>query len=109
MCETRPIDTSPASKFSELLFVRQKHSNSILLVESQTDSQLFKKLLDCHLCNIRPIGNKVEVLEVMRIVKQKHEPGILAIVDADFEHIEGYEFNSDDVLRTETHDIEGIM
>lgn len=105
----RPIETTSASKVTEIKMKRQSHKGTILLVEGATDSNLFKKLLDCEQCNIRSLGGKEVIIEVLKILERQNEEGILSIVDADFEHIEGYEYKSKNLLRTETCDIEGLL
>ncbi len=105
----RPIDISPSSEFTAIKIKRQDFDGSFLLVEGITDSKLFRKLLDCNSCNIRPVEGKENVLEIIKLANKSFEPGILSIIDADFDHISGFEYEHTNILRTETYDLEGLM
>ena len=102
----RPIDISPSSEFTAIKIKRQDFDGSFLLVEGITDSKLFSKLLDCNSCNIRPVEGKENVIEIIKIANKILEPGILSIVDADFDHVLGCEYEHNNILRTETYDLE---
>jgi hypothetical protein len=52
---------------------------------------------------------KDNVLGAMEIIRQRAYPGVLAIVDADFDHIENAVLPFNDVAVTDTHDIETMM
>lgn len=105
-----PLDAKSVSRANNISLQRQNHKGSILLVEGDTDSRLFEKLLDNEKCKIEAIGPKDDVLQVVKILEERENlSGFFAIVDADFEHIEGYEVVSPNLLRTETYNIESLL
>lgn len=90
-------------------------TKSFLLVEGYTDLHLFKKLLSCDHCKIHAVGEykkisaKERVIKVLKILKSRGFESFFAIIDADFEHIEGIKYSSSNLFRTETYNTEGLM
>ena len=77
-----------------------------LVVEGESDEKFFQTIIDCNVCKVQNLANKESVLGFM---KKRHESwmkGVLAIVDADFDHIRGKEQNIPNLLYLDHHDME---
>lgn len=108
----RSIKTSPESFANYIMMLRNTpkyKDNTFILVENIPDSNLFKKLLNCDLCKIEPVKNKDEVIKVLRVLKNRSFISLFAIVDADFEYIDGQQFTYDNLFRTDTYNIESLL
>jgi Protein of unknown function (DUF4435) len=54
-------------------------------------------------------SSKLRIIAVLNILERSDFHGVLAIVDADFDHLEGVSQSSPNLLRTETHDLEMML
>src|SRR5208282_5535369 len=82
-----------------------KRSVTALLLEGSTDLRLYRNLTDESKCQIYSVKGKDHVIEAFEALKRDKLPGVLAIVDADTDHLEGKVFKNPDVITTETRDI----
>jgi len=105
---TVPIKISPESFVSELMLMRDKYNGSFLIVEGDTDARLFERL-KYKKCKIRAVGGKYRAIKVTMIMEKRNFQGALTIVDADFDHIEGYEYDNKNLHRTDTYDLDSMM
>lgn len=81
---------------------------TFLLVEGDTDRRLYAKFIDEQRCKIEVGLNRSFVLAVLDELRKTTTPGVLAILDADFDRLEGKTFPADVVL-TDTHDAETLL
>jgi Protein of unknown function (DUF4435) len=86
-----------------------KRTTTALLLEGNTDFKLYRNLIDGSKCQTYSVEGKQQVIAVLNILKKDKIPGVLAIVDADADHLEGTVSNSPDVITTETRDVEGLL
>ena len=70
---------------------------SALIVEGSSDSNLFFLITDSSCCRIITAEGKDNVLNAMSIIRSQRYPGVLALVDADFDHLNNSVVASDDV------------
>ncbi len=92
-----------------LVFKRHYPGNGVLtflLVEGDTDKRLYETLIDEKRCAIHIAYSKTTALDVLTILEQNEIKGVLAIVDADFDILEGKQYTSSNVFLTDTHDAE---
>ncbi len=82
---------------------------SFLLVEGETDDSFYQRYVDKENCVIEVTHNKTNLLSVLDILEKANVSGILAIVDADFDILEGRQPASPNLLFTDTHDLETMM
>ncbi len=82
---------------------------SILLVEGSSDSTFYTHLIDTTRCHVEVANGKQQALAVLRILEEDSVQGVLAIVDADFDVLEGSIPESSNVLLTDTHDLETLL
>lgn len=107
----RMIDEiTPESIASEVNLLRSDihYRGAFLFVEGETDCSLFSNYIDHENCLIRRVIGRENVLRLIQIVLQ-FDSLCLAIVDADFWHIERKLPPYDNVIMTDTHDIETLI
>lgn len=78
----------------------------ILVVEGETDSRFFSQVKE-ESCQIVIAGGKLTVEKVFESLNA--EAGLLGIVDADHDHLEGRASIATNLLLTETHDLETMI
>jgi len=92
--------------------VRMAHSQrriTFLLVEGESDFYTLIPFLLAAFCEILVCHAKLKVLAAVSGLDRTREAGFLAIVDADFDHIEGRASQSPNCILTEFHDLEVIL
>lgn len=104
---------SPDGIANAILSVRHYPGNehlTFLLVEGEGDKHLYENYTDQQRCIVRSIGlkpsAKSETLQVLTILEQNKMAGVLAVVDADFDVLEGKSYLSPNVFLTDAHDTE---
>ena len=95
---------------------RSQHSGSFLILEGQTDKNFYHNLIDKEQCKIitadfagKVNNNRVYVIETIAILDRDNFTGALAIIDADFERLEGNLPTSKNILLTDSHDLETMI
>lgn len=97
---------------NEIILTRNdpgKELLSFLLVEGHTDRNFYRTFTDVNKCQIFIAYSKSTALQVVSILENEAFPGILAIVDADFDVLEGKFPDSGNVLLTDAHDLETMI
>jgi hypothetical protein len=84
------------------------HAGAILLVEGDDDAKLFTEFVDKH-CRIQIGHGKPKVETALTILNTEHFAGVLAIVDADFEFLDGKTPSTSNLIWTDLHDIEMML
>jgi Protein of unknown function (DUF4435) len=87
----------------------QYTEHSFLIVEGDTDARVWKNLVDSTKCRVENAHNKNNAVAVLNILEQGNFAGVLAVVDADFDILEGTLPLSANLLFTDTHDIETML
>lgn len=82
---------------------------SFLIAEGDTDARVWKNLVDSTKCRVEIAHNKDNAVQVLNILEQAHFAGVLAVVDADFDILEGTVSVSQNLLFTDTHDLETML
>ena len=92
---------------------RSYFSGTFLLVEGTSDKKFYKRFINKESCLVIPLSgkpsSKFRVIQVLEILKKSNFEGILAIVDADFDHLEICAYQNINLLRTDTHDLETML
>jgi hypothetical protein len=97
---------------NEIILIRDdpnKEFLSFLIVEGDTDRNFYEGLTDTTKCQITIAYSKSTAIQVISILEKNMIPGILAVVDADFDMLEGKSPHSPNVLFTDTHDLETML
>lgn len=87
----------------------QYTEHSFLIAEGDTDARVWKNLVDSTKCRVEIAHNKDNAIKVLNILEQGNFAGVLAIVDADFDILEGSVSLSQNLLFTDTHDLETML
>ena len=82
------------------------HTLSFLLVEGITDERLYQTYTHPHQCKIIVANNKNATCEILARLEADSFPGVLAIVDADFDVLDQKISASQNLFLTDAHDLE---
>ena len=82
---------------------------SFLIVEGENDRTFYKMFVDKHRCQVYSAYHKSSAIQVLTILERDSFSGVLAIVDADFDTLEGKLPSSQNLLSTDTHDLETML
>jgi hypothetical protein len=86
----------------------EKHKTA-LLIEGSKDVRFYRRLIDPVLCRAFAAGNRFTAESALAILKAQGQKGVLAVVDADSDHLAGKVPADPDTLITHTRDIEGVL
>jgi len=105
-----PVRRTPDEIANVVRLTRTVRSDvSFLVVEGPTDALLFRNLIETSLCEILVGFDRSVALAAIRILEIANVQGVLAVVDADFDHLDGVPPQSRNVVVTDGHDIEMLM
>jgi hypothetical protein len=102
-------EVSGADVAVEVKMTRVAFPGTILLAEGAGDALLFDNFVENAVCRIIPGNGRDSVLAAIDILEQEEFVGVVAIVDADFWHVTETDAGSNNVLITDSHDIEVMM
>jgi len=92
---------------------RSTFSGTFILVEGSSDRIFYERFVDKFTCTLIIISgkpsSKLRIVAVLNILESSDFQGVLAIVDADFDHLEVSLHSSPNLLRTDTHDLETML
>jgi hypothetical protein len=92
---------------------RSTFSGTFLLVEGSSDRVFYERFVDKAECVLISISgkpsSKLKIIEVLRILGQENFQGILAIVDADFDHLQEIPPSFSNLFYTDSHDLETML
>jgi hypothetical protein len=104
---------TPNDRANEIKMLRSSFKGTFLLIEGSTDKVFYGRLINKSICTLFPISGKPSskslVINVLQILEQSGVSGVLAIVDADFDHLETLPVSSSNLLRTDSHDLETMI
>ncbi|MEH2281132.1 MAG: DUF4435 domain-containing protein [Nostoc sp.] len=99
-----------ANKIRQL---RETYSGTFLLVEGSSDKVFYERFVDKLACHLEITAGKPSskqcAIEILAILETSNFQGILAIVDADFDHLQNTPVKNPNLLRTDTHDLETML
>ncbi|NER20706.1 MAG: DUF4435 domain-containing protein [Symploca sp. SIO1B1] len=98
---------------NQIRFLRSTFSGTFLLVEGHSDKLVYERLVNSSACQVVIVSgkpsSKLRVIAVLEILEESDFPGILAIIDADFDHLEPLLDCSPNLLHTDSHDLETML
>src|SRR5262245_19497546 len=100
---------TPVEIANEIRMTRTSHDGAFLIVEGDTDARFYKRMVDSGKCRISIAHNRENAVQLVTILQGDNFAGFLAIVDADFDVLEGAVFGSSNIFLTDTHDLETMM
>ncbi len=99
----------PVDIANDIRMDRSQHLGAFLLVEGFTDARVYRNFVKDGDCQIVIANNKDNAIQVLGILERDRVAGILAIVDADFDRLEGRQPLSPNLHFTDTHDLETLI
>jgi hypothetical protein len=104
---------TPDRVANQLRLRRSTFLGAFLLVEGSSDKVFYERFIDKTVCQLVIVAgkpsSKIRVITVLGILEDSSFSGVLAIVDADFDRLESSQYNSPNLLRTDTHDLETML
>lgn len=94
---------------AEIKMLRTKYTGAIAIVEGDSDELIYRRFFNMTLCNILSAYGKQNAIEANKILEDEGFKGIIVIVDADFDWLNGNTPNSSNIFLTDSHDIEIMM
>ena len=99
----------PVAIATTIRLKRSGHKGCFLVVEGRNDRLFFEQLIDRAECHIEVAEGKENVVKVIRSLDDDNFSGVIGIIDADFDRIEGHEWESRNLVLLETHDLETLL
>ena len=103
------IHRKPVTIANLVRMVRSQHSGAFVIVEGRDDRLFCQQFFDSNLCKIFVAESKSNVCETIRILEQDKFSGVVGLIDADFDHLEGRLVDSPNIVVTDLHDLECIL
>jgi len=94
---------------NKIRLLRTQYTGSFLIAEGDTDARVWKNLVDSTKCRVENASNKDNAVKVLNILEKDNFAGVLAVVDADFDILEETVLLSQNLLLTDTHDLETML
>jgi len=89
--------------------MRDSHKGTILIVEGSTDLRVYKNFVDDSHCKLISSNGKDNAIGTLNILENDNFKGFLVIVDADFWTLESVIPSNQNLLLTDTHDLETLI
>lgn len=100
---------TPYDIINNIRMTKSMFKGSFLVVEGTTDAKIYENLINSNNCNIITALGKTNVLAIVDLIDTCMIKGVLAIVDSDFSKLDGLTPNSENLLFTDTHDLETMI
>ena len=99
------IIPSPRELANEIRMTRSLFTGAFLIVEGRDDRLFMERYVEIQSCEVRVAYGKQCVCEVIGILDDDQFDGVLGMIDADFDRIEGTPSRSQNVVMPECHDL----
>jgi len=94
---------------NSVLMQRSQHKGCFCIVEGPDDKKLLRPLLDAKSCLLVIAYGRENAEKALAKLECEQDLSVLAITDADFDHLEGRSSPSKNLFRTDTHDFETLI
>jgi hypothetical protein len=94
---------------AQIRFVRQLHKGAIILLEGDDDAKVFGKLIDRAAAQTEVAFGKSNALTALDLLEDEGFPGVLAIVDADFDRIMKIDHKLENLFFVDHHDLDSTI
>jgi hypothetical protein len=91
---------------AQIRLFRQTHKGPILILEGETDARVFGYFIDSGVCDIEVAFGKKNVVDALDLLEDDGFPGVVAIIDADFDRLLGKEYQLENLCLTDKHDLD---
>ncbi len=89
---------------------RTTHKGVFLIVEGSSDAKFYGQIIDKEQCQILPPAEGRDIaIEALRILQQDSASDVVAIVDKDFDELNGLLPDIPNLFFTDTHDLETML
>ena len=103
------IPVSPDALANQIRLWRQLHSGSFLIVEGRDDRLFLEQFTYRQTCRIVVGRGKDNVLQTIQILQNDDVPGVLGVVDADFDRLADSGSKGPNIVMPEYHDLETML
>ena len=100
---------SPVATANAIRMKRSHHSGCFLIVEGRDDRLFFEQFVDRRYGAVQVAGGKDNVAEVVCILQADSFPGVVGVIDADLDHVEGHDRSSRNLIVLEAYDLEALL
>lgn len=101
---------NPISIISEIRMLRTANNNqTYFLVEGESDERFFNKFIERSVCKVKDAKGRENVEKLMEVINCNRMQGVVAVVDSDFDKVLDRNIDKDNILMTDTHDIETLI
>lgn len=100
---------TPDRVANKIRLMRTQYQGTFLITEGETDARVWKNLVNLSQCFVENATNKEKAIAALDILEQDNFSGVLAVVDADFDRLEGTQSHTPNLLMTDTHDLETML
>ncbi|MBO0351039.1 DUF4435 domain-containing protein [Phormidium pseudopriestleyi FRX01] len=100
---------TPDRLANKIRLMRTQYQGTFLITEGDTDARVWKNLVNTRLCSVENANNKQKAIAALDILEKDNCAGVLAVVDADFERLEGNISLTPNLLMTDSHDMETML
>ena len=100
---------TPHDIANTIRMMRPQFAGAVVIVEGDSDARVYGRFIGEEFCRIIPAHGKSNVLIAMGILERTAFIGVLAIIDSDFSRLDSSEPASENVLSTDTHDLETLI
>jgi hypothetical protein len=104
-----PIFTGQVVANEVIMSRALNRTKTALLIEGDKDRRVYRRVTDPTCCQLFGAGNRDHAIAALGILKAHHQPGVLAVVDADTDHLAGKLHTDPDLIVTPTRDCEGML
>jgi len=94
---------------NEARMVRVGSSSTVLVLEGETDRRLFSRFVSAEDVTIVVAMSKEWAAGLVGRLEAEGVRGVVAILDADFQHLEQGQVASQNILLTDYHDVEVML
>jgi Protein of unknown function (DUF4435) len=94
---------------NELRLRRSTHKGVFLLVEGGSDAKFYRQLIDSDQCQLVVALNRDMAISVLEILQKDPSEDVVAIVDKDFDELNGTLPDRPNLFFTDTHDLETML
>jgi hypothetical protein len=92
---------------------RSTFSGAFLLVEGSSDRVFYERFVERETCVVMSISgkpsSKSRIVEILATLEGSNFPGVLAIVDTDFDYLNDALLRHQNLFYTDTHDLETLL
>ena len=99
----------PVSIANAIRLKRSHHKGCFLIVEGRDDRLFFEQFVDSGDCSVQVVEGKCNVVKVIGILDADSFPGTVGVIDADLDHVEGYSWQSRNLVVLDTYDLEALL